>query len=266
MQVIPVLDLLDGHAVRAIRGERANYRPIQSSLCATSRPLDVARAVLAASGSRTLYVADLGAIMSREADPFTLAALSTALADPHDQRDPPHGPPEIWLDAGYADYPSMLALFARIASATGTTREPQSVERRARIVPVFGSESLLSLDALREAEAAGYAPILSLDHRGGQLLAAPELAHTLRAPSSWPSRVIVMTLDQVGADQGPDLDTFNLIHAQAGRRTTMGAGGIRHRGDLDAAARSGAAAWLVASALHDGRLGGMLATDSDASA
>jgi phosphoribosylformimino-5-aminoimidazole carboxamide ribotide isomerase len=260
MQVISVLDLLDAHAVRAIRGDRANYRPIQSSLCASSEPLAVARALLAASGTRVLYVADLGAIMSSDADPSTLATLATRLADPHGQRDPQSAPLEIWLDAGYADFPSMLDHFARIASAVGSTFEREAI---ARIVPVFGSESLRSPDALREAEAAGYAPILSLDHRGGQLIAAPGIADALRSPSTWPARVIVMTLDQVGADAGPDLDTFDAIRAQAaqrGQRTLIGAGGIRHRDDLDAAARSGADAWLVASALHDGRLIDMLAT------
>ncbi|MFP3557460.1 HisA/HisF-related TIM barrel protein [Paraburkholderia sp. SIMBA_049] len=256
MQVIPVLDLLDGHAVRAIRGDRANYRPIQSSLCATSEPLAVARALVAATAAPALYVADLGAIVSREAHPSTLAALAARLAHPHAHIEPHSRPFEIWLDAGFADFPSMLAHLSRIAAATGSAHT--------RIVPVFGSESLHSLDALREAEAAGYAPILSLDHRGRQLIAAPELAQALRSPTSWPSRVIVMTLDQVGADAGPDLDTFNLIHAQAGQRSIIGAGGIRHRDDLDAAARSGADAWLIASALHDGRLSSTDATPSDA--
>ena len=237
MQVIPVLDLLDGHAVRAIRGDRANYRPIQSTLCATSEPVAVARALTAATAAPALYVADLGAIMARDAAFLTLTALGTGLN---------RAPFEIWLDAGFADFPSMLAHFSLIGRIDDTTT---------RIVPVFGSESLRSLDALREAEAAGYAPILSLDHRGRQLIAAPDIAHALRSPESWPSRVIVMTLDQVGADAGPDLDTFSQIHAQAGQRMTIGAGGIRHRDDLDAASRSGAHAWLVASALHDGRLG-----------
>jgi phosphoribosylformimino-5-aminoimidazole carboxamide ribotide isomerase len=66
--------------------------------------------------------------------------------------------------------------------------------------------------------------------------------------------VIVMTLDRVGAYEGPDLDTFDAIRQRAGTRTLIGAGGIRDRVDLDAAARSGAHAWLVGSALHDGKL------------
>ncbi len=75
MQVIPVLDLLDGHAVRAVRGERTRYRPIESSLCATSEPLAVAHALLAATGARTLYIADLGAILQQGDHAGHLAAL-----------------------------------------------------------------------------------------------------------------------------------------------------------------------------------------------
>jgi phosphoribosylformimino-5-aminoimidazole carboxamide ribotide isomerase len=74
-------------------------------------------------------------------------------------------------------------------------------------------------------------------------------------PALWPSRVIVMTLDRVGAYEGPDLDTFNALRERAGHEHTLiGAGGIRDRRDLDAAAQSGAQAWLVGSALHDGML------------
>ena len=81
MQVIPVLDLLDGHAVRAVRGERSRYRPIQSSLCATSDPVAIARALVAATGARTLYVADLGATIGDGApDPERTLAAAQALA------------------------------------------------------------------------------------------------------------------------------------------------------------------------------------------
>ena len=65
-----------------------------------------------------------------------------------------------------------------------------------------------------------------------------------------------MTLDQVGSYDGPDLVTFERIRANAPAHTAViGAGGIRHRDDMAAAARTGASAWLVASALHDRQLG-----------
>jgi phosphoribosylformimino-5-aminoimidazole carboxamide ribotide isomerase len=241
MRVIPVLDLLDGHAVRAVRGDRANYRPVQSTLCATSEPLAVARALLAASGADTLYVADLGAIVAQRADTSTLAALCAGL-------NPTGAEPgrrvQIWLDAGFADYASMRAQLMRIGAPHGT------------LVPVFGSETLRTPDALHDAERAGYQPVLSLDRRAGRPLTAAHVTTALHdTPACWPARVIVMTLDRVGAYEGPDLATFDAIRTRAGsERTLIGAGGIRDRADLDAAAQSGAHAWLIGSALHDGKL------------
>ncbi|KLU25594.1 phosphoribosylformimino-5-aminoimidazole carboxamide ribotide isomerase [Caballeronia mineralivorans PML1(12)] len=240
MQVIPVLDLLDGQAVRAMRGERARYRPIESPLCATSEPLAVARALLAATGTRTLYIADLGAILKRGDHARLLAELLNGLGE---------APVEIWLDAGYTDFPSMRSLFDRIEVIRHGPQRPG----RATLVPVFGTETLLNTEALHEA--AGFAPVLSLDHRAGRLITDLADPFAIRPDTSWwPSRVIVMTLDHVGSYQGPDLDTFAAIRAQAGHRELIGAGGIRHAADLSAAAESGAAAWLVASAIHDRQL------------
>jgi phosphoribosylformimino-5-aminoimidazole carboxamide ribotide isomerase len=244
MQVIPVLDLLDGHVVRAVRGERTAYRPIQSHLAAASEPLPIARALLAASGASTLYIADLGAILQRGAHASTLAALRAALPGIH-----------LWLDAGYADYASMRTLFDHI-DAIGQRHGHAAHHKLATLVPVFGTESLHDIHALHTAETAGLSPILSLDHRAGQLVAAAALERT---SAWWPSRVIAMTLDQVGSYAGPDLTTFERIRASAAAHTTViGAGGIRNRADLTAAAGTGATAWLVASALHDRQIGAAL--------
>ena len=143
----------------------------------------------------------------------------------------------------------------RQAPRTRSTPAPRSAPR-AQLVPVFGTESLQEPAALSAALADGFSPILSLDYRAGGLVAGPasvgELEH---APRAWPARVIAMTLDTVGSYAGPDLDTFMRLRAAASAGTTViGAGGIRDQNDLAAAEASGAPAWLVASALHDGRL------------
>jgi phosphoribosylformimino-5-aminoimidazole carboxamide ribotide isomerase len=280
MQLIPVIDLLDGHAVRAERGQREGYRPVRSSLAATSEPVAIAHALVAACDAATLYVADLGAILQRGAHAATLAALVAALPGV-----------EIWVDGGFDSYATMRAYFDAVADAgadappvaapaTDTRRtaaadtaaplspppsdplaiepKPSSSDRaaarlRARVVPVFGTESLRDPGALREAERDGFAPILSLDRRAGEpLTAAAALEET---PACWPQRVISMTLDQVGSYAGPDLATLAHLRARAPLGTQLiGAGGIRDRGDLRLAQASGAHAWLVASALHDRRL------------
>src|SRR5262245_50586954 len=115
VQVIPVLDLLDGRVVRAVRGDRAAYRPIVSTLAAGSEPLTVARALLdrcATPGhDAVLYVADLDAIQGREAHVATLQRLLEQLPDL-----------TLWLDAGFADAQQAQALCRHFGAAAGRVR------------------------------------------------------------------------------------------------------------------------------------------------
>ena len=221
MLLVPVLDIRHGQVVRAVRGERAAYRPVPSRLAAGSDPLTLAQALLDASGSDTLYVADLDALQGEPPQRAVLHALRAAL-------------PGIafWLDGGFSD---MAAARDLIASISNTT-------------PVFGTESLRSRDALTDRKQA----MLSLDHFRG---AALDRLGLWDDPSGWPDRVIVMTLDRVGADAGPDLSLLSDLQRRAPATQFIGAGGIRDDADVAACAAAGAHAWLVASALHERRVG-----------
>ncbi|HET7524889.1 MAG TPA: HisA/HisF-related TIM barrel protein [Burkholderiaceae bacterium] len=231
VQVIPVLDLLDGRVVRAVRGDRAAYQPIVSTLAAGSEPLTLARALLDRCArpqqESVLYVADLDAIRGRAAHVTTLARLLEQLPGL-----------TLWLDAGFADAQQARALCARIGPAA------------ARVRAVFGSESLRSTQAL--AELAGDASaVLSLDSKRATAI---DPSGSWQRPDLWPRTVIVMTLDRVGAGSGPDLEMLQRLRGQAPDRVWVGAGGVRSAADLVAAGAAGASAWLVASALHDGQL------------
>ena len=166
---------------------------------------------------------------------------------------------ELWLDAGFASAAAARALRTELGTVA------------AHVVPVFGSESLASraelercfgganLSATASAGASAGAlanglegeAVLSLDRRDGQRLDA---AGCWDAPALWPKRVIVMTLERVGSDAGPDLETLAGVRQRSPATFIVGAGGIRDPGDLARAQAAGAGAWLVASALHDGRL------------
>jgi HisA/HisF family protein len=228
MLLIPVIDLMRGQVVRAVRGNRQGYRPIVSRLCDGSDPVEMAQALCRHCASSRLYVADLDALTGGAAQADTLSDLLQALPAL-----------ELWLDAGFADVAAAASLRERIGAPA------------ARVVPVFGSESLRSLGALREAFAPPHAGVLSLDRRGDQRL---DPAGCWDHPELWPGRVIVMTLERVGADAGPDLDTLRAVRARAPKAEVVGAGGIRDAEDLSRAREAGAYAWLVASALHDGKL------------
>ena len=75
MQLLPVIDLMAGQVVRGVRGERSAYRPIRSSLCESSAPLDLAPRLLARAASDTLYIADLDALMGGKLQFDIIAAL-----------------------------------------------------------------------------------------------------------------------------------------------------------------------------------------------
>lgn len=232
MQIIPVIDVLGGTAVRAVRGERSRYRPLESQLCSGSDPVDAARALLDYCGASVLYVADLDGIMRGAPQRDLLARLAGALPGV-----------ELWLDAGFADPDAASALLAPLRESGAT----HGTTGGATITPVFGSESLRpGTMALVPADA-----LLSLDRRHDTPLGDP---HCWTDTSHWPSRLIVMTLERVGSFDGPALGTVAEVRARAGQRQIIGAGGIRNADDLQAAAASGATAWLVASALHERRI------------
>jgi HisA/HisF family protein len=228
LNLIPVIDLMHGQVVRAQRGQRASYRPIVSALCKSAEPVPVARALATHCAARQLYVADLDALQGRAAQVGALRAILQALPQI-----------ELWLDAGFADALSAAALQAQLGDAA------------ARVVSVFGSEPLRSRQAFEACVAASPGAVLSLDRRDGQRFDA---AGCWELPALWPRRVIVMTLERVGADAGPDLATLRGVQSRAPGASLIGAGGIRDAADLERARAAGAAAWLVASALHDGRL------------
>ena len=63
MLAIPVLDVLNGVIVRGVGGRRNEYRPVESVLTPSARPLDVARAFRDRLSLTTLYLADLDGIL-----------------------------------------------------------------------------------------------------------------------------------------------------------------------------------------------------------
>jgi phosphoribosylformimino-5-aminoimidazole carboxamide ribotide isomerase len=220
VDIIPVLDVARGKVVRAVQGQRSAYRPIETPLAASAEPEDVARGLRALFPFRKVYVADLDGIEGRGRNTRLVPLLSQAL---------PHT--EIWIDAGTGSRaPARAVLAAPVATL------------------VVGSESLETVRVWRDIAAeAPTRTVLSLDFRGGEFMGPEAL---LADASLWPSRVIVMTLDRIGGDGGPNLALLEDIAARAGSRRVYAAGGIRDRADLDRIQRAGAAGALVASVLH----------------
>jgi phosphoribosylformimino-5-aminoimidazole carboxamide ribotide isomerase len=217
MQIIPVIDVRYALAVRAVRGDRSNYRPIATPLSPSADPIGVARGYMRLFPFKALYIADLDGIEGRGANSQLPQSLGEAA-----------GLEEVWVDDGA----SLL---------TGSSLSP--------VRQVLGSESLAAGVPLEARSSRDW--ILSLDFRGDEFQGSRDVLDDTR---TWPDRIIVMTLARVGANEGPDYAMLNSIISRAGKRQVFAAGGVRGRDDLLALKDAGAAGVLIASALHDGKI------------
>jgi phosphoribosylformimino-5-aminoimidazole carboxamide ribotide isomerase len=221
MEIIPVIDLLGARVVHAKKGCRSAYRPIHSPLCARSEPRAVIDALLSLNPFKTLYIADLDALMQRGQNRHLIEDLR-------------HAYPDItfWIDEG-------LPRHSRFS--------PQ--EHRA--INVIGSESL-GRETLPLLGDKRHERILSLDFFDHGLLGPSDL---LEDPGLWPEKVIVMSLARVGSFEGPDFGTLLRLSQRWPEKCFIAAGGIRDQQDLERLERMGIEAALVATALHAGTLG-----------
>ena len=216
---------MQGQVVRADRGERHSYRPIESQLCKGSNALEIASALLQLHPFTTLYVADIDAI---EGNGNNLAVIENLRA-----RFPTL---DLWVDSGIAD----LAVLA-------------AWQKRKLGHAVIGSESRPEMELLRRLGQDGKAPypLLSLDFKGPRFRGDKQL---LNRTELWFEHVIAMTLSRVGSGEGPDLALLRSIQRRAPQKKFYAAGGVRDARDLESLRRAGAYGALLARALHERRL------------
>ena len=220
MLVIPVIDLRNGQAVRAVAGQRDQYQPLSTHLSPSSEPVDVISAYRSLHSFSTFYIADLDAIENTGDNRASVKQLMAMFPDA-----------VFWLDAGFSSYDSIRYW-------------PDSEQLRV----VIGSESQTEFSTFQALlqQSQSYNPILSLDFKQNQFLGPQTI---LNAPAIWPADVILMKLDRVGANQGPDDEL-----PSASDKSFFAAGGVRNQADLRQLSERGYSGVLVASALHDGQL------------
>lgn len=234
-RIIPVLDVMDGQAVRAVGGRRELYRPLESRLTDSTDPATVAEALVAAAGTTELYVADIDAIRRHRPRLGWVKPLVERGC-------------RVLVDAGLR-----AATDARLVLDAGAS------------AVVAGTETLKSIAELR-ALLAALGPervVLSLDLRNGRVVGDPAVWGDADNPAAAVDtavgygvrRVIVLDLARVGTGIG--VGTESLC---CGLRTSfpevelIAGGGVRNWQDVERAAKAGADAVLVASGLHDGTL------------
>ena len=233
MNVIPVIDILNGVAVHGIQGKRKQYQPLKSVICKSAdQPLEIASA-FKSLGFGGLYLADLDAILGNSANfnIYRKIVAQTCL--------------DLMVDAGITDI-------------------TKADEVLAADVPkiVVGSETLTSLDFLCQAvKVFGENKIVvSIDLKQGKLLSASETIAQLDAVSFAQelekvgvNQIILLDLDRVGTEHGINLPLLQTLIEKTGVEVLVG-GGIRSLKELEELRELGISGALIATILHNGKL------------
>jgi phosphoribosylformimino-5-aminoimidazole carboxamide ribotide isomerase len=233
MRILPVLDIKSGQVVRGIAGRREEYRPIVSTLTASSTPIDVARAFRDHFGFKELYLADLDAIAGAPpALPLygDLGALGFSR----------------WIDAGIRDEQSVRPLVdAGVESIIAGLETVAGRFTLAAILNIVGPERLVfSLDLRNEKPLAAS----SWDRSDARAIASEVIDIGVK-------RVLVLDLARVGTGGGTGTAQLCrwLVNNYPGVEISAG-GGVRDLEDLRLMRNCGVQNVLVASTLHDGRI------------
>ncbi len=232
LQLVPVIDLLNGHVVRGIAGNRDHYQHNVSCLLEGSSPVPTALAFKEKFNVDAIYVADLDGLEGRGVSEEVIRELAeTGL--------------KLTVDAGVT-----TAAMANRLLELGVAEV---------VVPLESLETLSSLSEILDA-IDPERTVFSLDIKNGKALgkvAEQSNVHeiAMEAINLGVRQTIVLDLAGVGCSQG--VLTSDLCHelkvATPDVRIWSG-GGVRNIEDIAVLEESLLDGVLVASALHDGAI------------
>jgi phosphoribosylformimino-5-aminoimidazole carboxamide ribotide isomerase len=235
-ELIGVIDIRAGRAVHARGGQRDRYEAITAvggHSIAAGDGVALASCYVNELGIRTLYIADLDAIVTGALQETFLRALA-AIGSP------------LWIDSG-------------VRSSDDASRTVSLGAARV----IVGLETLPSFDVLNAIgmEVGPDRTVLSLDLRDGHPLiaagsaisaSATEIARC--AADVGVGALIVLDLARVGMGAGVDLDVIRRLKHAAPDVPLFAGGGVRDWSDLEQLAAAGCHGALVATALQSGAI------------
>ncbi len=211
MRIYFVIDLMDGLVVRALRGERESYRPIEefSEVVSSSDPVDVVKEV----EPKYLYVADLDRILGKGDNLEVIRKL-------RDEVD------HIIADCGFRSADDL---------------------KNVDFTPVLGTETF----DLLELEKVEVPAFVSLDMKGERLISVRkfELKEALEFLNSFDlPGVIALSMDRVGT-KSLDFETIEKVVSESENPVFVG-GGISSTEDLVKLKDMGCEGALISTSIH----------------
>lgn len=228
MKIIPVIDVLNGNVMHAIRGERKRYRPLKSVLCRSVNPLEIAL-TFESLGFRSLYLADLDAISGKPANFSLYQQIGTKTNL------------DLMVDAGITDFGKAKKMLETVTSKI-----------------VIGTETLRSLDFLEQVVKFGKERVLvSVDLKKGGVLSVSKSIASMNVSSlvrtignMGITNFILLDLDRVGTENGANVDVLKELLKKTKNKVLVG-GGIRNLQELEELKNLGVHGVLIATALHN---------------
>jgi phosphoribosylformimino-5-aminoimidazole carboxamide ribotide isomerase len=216
MEIIPVIDIMNGLVVHGKSGNRYEYKPLNSILCPTSNPHDVINKY-EENGAEKVYIADLNAIMGNGNNFEIIKSL----------------PSYKIVDAGIvlkkdAEHVEKLKICDKI---------------------IVGTETLKDLSLLSNENI-----ILSLDFKYGNILNNFNYElETLLGHVNFNTPLIILDISAVGTRKGINVPLIKKIMNIVNNPIYIG-GGIKNEGDLKKSYDLGVDGVLIATAIHNGAL------------
>jgi phosphoribosylformimino-5-aminoimidazole carboxamide ribotide isomerase len=232
LKIIPVIDVLNGVAVHAVRGNRKEYQPLKSVLTASIDPVVVA-SDFKLQGFSELYLADLDAILGKTPN-FNLYTRLAQMGL------------NLMIDAGAADLTTIKKL-----QDCGVSKI------------IIGTETLSTMLFIKKAiqQTGSNNIIVSLDLKEDKILTLPdfdgptevfELINTFR--NMGVSEFILLDLSRVGSGEGVNIALLQKILTAIDNGHIYVGGGMQSVDDLLKLKELNLLGVLLASALHSGQI------------
>ncbi len=223
-RIIFVLDILNGNAVHAVKGERAKYQPVKGSVvCGSSEPVDIISKV----SPKEAYIADLD-YLQHLGDNFALIGQISEMT-------------KTMVDIGPENMDDVKKC-ARIADTVIIGTETASLDLIAAAAERFSGRINVSIDMKNGV-------VLTKDRK---LEMKPQ--ELIKKLNDYDIKdIIILELSKVGTGAGIDVDFFREV-AGLSNHNILAGGGIRDMDDIHALEKIGISGALAATAVHNGKI------------
>jgi len=226
LNIIPVLDLMNGIAVSGKSGSRNTYLPLKTVFSSSPDPYSIAKS-LKMNGANELYIADLDLIEKKDHNLDSVKMMNSVIP--------------LILDVGVRNFDSFKFFLDFAFKVVVATETIESMEEFHKIFDKFPKERIVVSVDVKNNELYNISDDfnLSLDEFKEELIAIS------------PNEIILLDISRVGTGNGVNIDLFNKFRDF---KSSLILGGGLRKNDLNSVENLGVRSVLVGTDLHNGEI------------